>query len=78
MRYNSGSAAIQFCNGTSWAAITSRCNAAATTFSFTNQTGVATSTLTPSNILPIYGTDPSCNSDSVGHGQRFAAISRLC
>jgi hypothetical protein len=63
LRYNSGAAAIQFCNGTSWATITGgSCNAAATTFSFTNQSSLPTSTLETSNIIPIYGTDPSCNS----------------
>jgi hypothetical protein len=61
LRYSSS--AIQFCNGTSWTTITGgSCNAAATTFSFTNQNSLATSTLTTSNIIPIYGTDPSCNS----------------
>jgi len=61
LRYSSS--AIQFCNGTAWTTITGgSCNAAATTFSFTNQSSLPTSTLETSNIIPIYGTDPSCNS----------------
>lgn len=60
LRYSGG---IQYCNGTSWTNATSACAVAASPFSFTNQTGLATSTLVTSNIIAINGTDPSCNSN---------------
>lgn len=59
LRYNSG---IQYCNGTLWINVTPSCVSTSQPYSFTNQTGLATSTLITSNIAGINGTDPSCNS----------------
>lgn len=63
MRWNSGSSCIQFCNGTSWACIsqTVGCDGAPAAFDFTDLNGLTASTQTSSDILPITGTDPACN-----------------
>lgn len=57
LRWSTGNSCIEFCNGTTWQCLqgTVCANSLPNTFSFTNQTNVAVSTVTTSNIVQITG-----------------------
>jgi hypothetical protein len=64
IRYNTTLNTIEICDGSSWAKmVASVCDNLPATFTFTDQTGLTTSTLTNSNIVLITGMDASCNAD---------------
>lgn len=78
LRYNGGSACIEFCNGTTWACTSvGACDAAPTVFGFIDVTNATTSTLTASNILSIVGTDSGCVSN-IGVSGDGSPQWRLC
>ena len=62
IRYNDSTNNIELCNGSGWQPIVaSSCDNAPAYPIYTNQTSVATSTLTSSNILEITGMDAGCS-----------------
>jgi hypothetical protein len=78
MRYHSGNACIQACNGTSWQCLVANpaCDGTPNAFDFNDQNGLTLSSVTTSNVILITGTDPSCSvSVSVSGG---SAEYRVC
>jgi hypothetical protein len=53
---------FQGCDGTSWECMNGACDNTPHSFTFTDITGAATSTVFESNIIQINGADPACNS----------------
>lgn len=79
MRYNSSSGIVQVCDGTSWQSLfASVCDNAPALPVFADQTNLATSSLTSSNIVLVTGMDAACNATVGISGTGGSPQYRVC
>lgn len=79
MRYNSSSGIVQVCDGTSWQSLfASTCDNAPALPVFADQTNLATSSLTSSNIVLVTGMDAACNATVGISGTGGSPQYRVC
>ncbi len=79
IRYNTTENNIEVCNGTDWAMVqASACDNAPAFPNFPDETNVAVSTLTESDIVQITGVDSGCNAEISISGTGGSPAYRVC